>query len=677
MHLACRHGSLQNSLKLVRPRKLWPCHPVRSFSTSSSLQQNDVWQASALGTYTPNSSPNHHARNIAILGGGISGLATAFNLTKDIPSAKITIFEQQEKLGGWVDSEHIDVDDGTVLFEWGPRSLRSDLGGSGRATLQLLNRLSGEDSVGDAAKAIRGIPNDQPSATNRYLYYPDHLVCMPNPKRGIFSNLYTLLSEPIFSGVFSKLFAETWVAERSSNTRDESVGSFISRRYGALVADNLVSALYHGIYAGDIYNLSARTLMPRFWYLEKRDTADGHGINIELLELITKSRSLLSFDTVRLMNRMIKDDSGNKESFAFLQRQMSKTSIYSFVRGLGQLNDFLLDYLKSNTNVTLRPNTKVEKLEFDSSNRKFSVSTSSQPSSSKEFDYTICTLSPAVLAQFLQPSEKADTTKSVPSTSLISSLENGCPKSVNVMVVNLYYQNPNLPIPRGFGYLIPRSVPVEQNPERALGVIFASETTGPRGPKDAFVEIVDLPKQQKEGEEDPELDPDSLRRLMEQGTKQRIQVGQDTASGTKLAVMIGGHWWSGWKEEDLPDEQTAIEMAKSVIQRHLKVTEEPMLAKARLQREAIPQYQVGYRDAMARIHQNLVKDYEGRIKVLGPWWQGGVGVNDCVKSARETSRRIREAWDDQTGLEDYVGEEKWVLVDRRTNVQVLDPLQVR
>ena len=87
------------------------------------------------------SQPNPEARNIAIIGGGITGLSTALFLTKEIPNAKITIFEQKDRLGGWLDSERLKVDGGDVLFEWGPRSLRSDLGGSGYFTESLVSSI--------------------------------------------------------------------------------------------------------------------------------------------------------------------------------------------------------------------------------------------------------------------------------------------------------------------------------------------------------------------------------------------------------------------------------------------------------------------------------------------------------------------------------------------------------
>ena len=89
---------------------------------------------------SPRSTPNPDAKNIAVLGGGITGLTTAYHLAQTIPHAKISVFER-DRFGGWVDSELVNVgSDETVLFEWGPRSLRPDLAGPGRATLRLVRK---------------------------------------------------------------------------------------------------------------------------------------------------------------------------------------------------------------------------------------------------------------------------------------------------------------------------------------------------------------------------------------------------------------------------------------------------------------------------------------------------------------------------------------------------------
>ncbi len=82
--------------------------------------------------------PNPHAREIAILGGGLTGLATAFHLSRGLPHAKVTIYEKSNKIGGWVNSEVIKVDDGEVLFEWGPRTIRCGMGPAPMSMLELV-----------------------------------------------------------------------------------------------------------------------------------------------------------------------------------------------------------------------------------------------------------------------------------------------------------------------------------------------------------------------------------------------------------------------------------------------------------------------------------------------------------------------------------------------------------
>lgn len=87
------------------------------------------------------SAPDEPPKSYAVLGGGVTGLSAAYFLRSKYPQAKITIYEASKRLGGWVDSETVEVDGGKVLFEWGPRSLRPDLSGPGKITAQLVDFL--------------------------------------------------------------------------------------------------------------------------------------------------------------------------------------------------------------------------------------------------------------------------------------------------------------------------------------------------------------------------------------------------------------------------------------------------------------------------------------------------------------------------------------------------------
>lgn len=82
------------------------------------------------------SSSTAYPDQIAVLGGGIAGLASAYFISKEFPRSKITIFESSKEAGGWIKSQRVRVNGGDVLFEYGPRTLRP--GYSALPTAQLV-----------------------------------------------------------------------------------------------------------------------------------------------------------------------------------------------------------------------------------------------------------------------------------------------------------------------------------------------------------------------------------------------------------------------------------------------------------------------------------------------------------------------------------------------------------
>lgn len=87
------------------------------------------------------SSNGNEALNIAVLGGGITGLATAYFITRDLPGARVTLFEASSRLGGWLHSQQVDIGNGTVVFEQGPRILRPSKP-NGWVTIDLVSKHS-------------------------------------------------------------------------------------------------------------------------------------------------------------------------------------------------------------------------------------------------------------------------------------------------------------------------------------------------------------------------------------------------------------------------------------------------------------------------------------------------------------------------------------------------------
>ena len=465
---------------------------------------------------------------------------------------------------------------------------------------------------------IIAIPKTEVASQNRFIYYPDHLVQMPTPYGNPFVSAlkagYAALTEPIYSGVVGSLLAETRVRQRPLHIRDESVGEFMRRRFGPAIADNLLSAFFHGIYAGDIYKLSARTLLPALWYTETRDP-EGNGVLTEFGDLFMKGRTLMSLKRLQNQWTNIGEPLENSTDAGRVASSLSGASMYTFVNGLATLPEVLHDALARNPNVTIKTSTEVFCPLYDKKSQKLIIVDSAQKAST--FDYAVSTLRPGHFGK-LPPKPKSHNVPQAqppPATTPFPQIN----KAATVLVVNLYYSNPNL-IPdqyRGFGYLIPRSVALDQNPERALGVIFGSEASGLRG-SEAVQEYSPLTEEHyvvaqkeidyyramhaqmlEELKDLPHSDPRILEKVGSQLSKEVEQAeqraktikadigkarilkrGQDTATGTKLTVMLGGHWWSEWTDSDYPSEPEAIQMARDVLERHLHITEEPEIAKA-------------------------------------------------------------------------------------------------
>lgn len=490
----------------------------------------------------------------------------------------------------------------------------------------------------DMAQDVLPTLNTSPAAQNRYIYYPDHLVRMPGPMSGvnvmtgIFRNLMTVFQEPIFQGALKGLYEEPSVEVRPNIMQDESVGDFFTRRFGRHVADNLVSAFLHGIYAGDLYKLSAKTLFPLFWHLEQ---VSETGIVGAIVGQLANGESLHPLDDIQFTlqsDRTINLPEGPSKALA---ERLEGSSVYTFKKGLAQLAGRIEAALKESKNVEIKYATAA--LAFDSKTKQFHITDANRrkkPSKdvAERYDYVVATVSPPKLSETLKEQDTTNTPSIASPFSEMLDRFKTSPTAVNVMVVNLFYRNPTILPVTGFGYLLPRSIPVEQNPERALGVIFGSETS--RGSSNM---------------------PSALNETW---------TGQDSASGTKLTVMMGGHWWSSWPLSDLPDEGSAVEMAKAVLERHLGITDAPAVAKARMQWSAIPQYEVGHHERMARLHQDLRREFGGRLKVAGSAYQG-VGVNDCVQAARKACHYIREGLDEMTGLENFGQGMRWAVYKRR------------
>src|SRR5215203_6025861 len=176
-------------------------------------------------------------KKICIIGGGISGLTTAFLLKRK--GFAVTVFEQSDKTGGNVQT--IQRDGYTV--EQGPNSLLKS-----PRLVDLVKLLKLENQV---------IAADS-SANKRYILSDGKLEAMGAKSfiNGYFS-LKTVLS----------LLREPFV--RSKSPEGESVAEFVSRRISREFLDKAIDPFVSGVYAGDPENLSMRSAFPRLFEMER------------------------------------------------------------------------------------------------------------------------------------------------------------------------------------------------------------------------------------------------------------------------------------------------------------------------------------------------------------------------------------------------------------------------
>ncbi|PHH78287.1 hypothetical protein CDD82_3143 [Ophiocordyceps australis] len=83
--------------------------------------------------YGAASGQSNEGEHVAIVGGGLTGLTTAYYLAKRLPrTTRLTVYEASDRLGGWLQTERVaaeamglGMDGGSIAFERGPRTLTS------------------------------------------------------------------------------------------------------------------------------------------------------------------------------------------------------------------------------------------------------------------------------------------------------------------------------------------------------------------------------------------------------------------------------------------------------------------------------------------------------------------------------------------------------------------------
>ncbi|MCE9615302.1 MAG: protoporphyrinogen oxidase [Lentisphaerae bacterium] len=192
------------------------------------------------------------SKRVAVIGGGISGLAAAYRLRELRPDVAVTLFEAGDRLGGVLDSVARDgylfersADGFITAVPWGVNFCK-------RVGLED-ELMSTDESRRQAFVVCRG----------RLEPVPEGFIIMAPRKIG------SVLTSRILSpwGKF-RLGWEFFVPPRRDES-DESVGDFVTRRLGREAYERLVQPLIGGIYTADPMQLSLAATMPQFVRMER------------------------------------------------------------------------------------------------------------------------------------------------------------------------------------------------------------------------------------------------------------------------------------------------------------------------------------------------------------------------------------------------------------------------
>lgn len=181
--------------------------------------------------------------DMVVVGGGISGLTTAFHLSR--AGRRVAVLEAAARVGGAIET----FSDGAWRFEMGPNTVLENNPSVGR-----LLRDSGMETEKITAA---------PSAKRRYLYKGGRLVPLPGGPGGF-------LTTPLFpASAKLRLLREPWIAPAPADV-EETIAQFVRRRLGQAFLDYAVGPFVSGVYAGDPERLSVRWAVPKIHGLEEQ-----------------------------------------------------------------------------------------------------------------------------------------------------------------------------------------------------------------------------------------------------------------------------------------------------------------------------------------------------------------------------------------------------------------------
>ncbi|QDT61655.1 Protoporphyrinogen oxidase [Stieleria bergensis] len=381
-------------------------------------------------------------RSIAVLGGGLSGLVTAFYLQKFHSADQaldLQLFEAGSRVGGVIGTRQVDVPDvGTFTLDMGADMFALDP----PHAMQLVKDLSLEDQLltPDADRAGALVVH-----RGKLQPIPDGFVLMRATKP------WQLLTTPILSPAAKLRFlAERFIKPLASDLPDQdvSVGQFVRHRLGEEMLQRLVGPLVAGIYTADVEKLSMNATMA------------------PIVKMVQQHGSLAKATLSR------KKGDNDKAERSSAGARYSK--FRGFRNGMQQLIDALSEQIGEQA---IDLNTPVESIQWDVARNKWLVSTAKQ--SEQAFDSVVVATPSAVAAKLLRGVKAGKLIKpAVDAADELAAIE----ASSAAIVVLAVRKDQVERLPRKFGFVVPL---IEGR--KVLAVSFASHKYAVRAPEDHVI----------------------------------------------------------------------------------------------------------------------------------------------------------------------------------------------
>lgn len=199
-------------------------------------------------------------KRIAIIGGGIAGLAAGYELSRiereTEESFHVSLFETSSRLGGIVET----VREGGFVIEGGPDGWVTEKPWARELAVEL----------GLEEELI--FSNDEERKT--WILLGDELKAVPEGMRMMVpTDLDAIAASELFSEEAKQAFCEEPLRaeelRRGAPAHDESIADFVRRHFGDEVLEKVGAPLLSGVFGGDVRRLSVRAVMGPFVAMER------------------------------------------------------------------------------------------------------------------------------------------------------------------------------------------------------------------------------------------------------------------------------------------------------------------------------------------------------------------------------------------------------------------------